>query len=39
MVLGSICKTRPWLIFALSGLLGALLLRKTALFSQWYWEG
>ena len=39
MVLGSICRTRPWLTAALSGLLGALLLRKTALFSQWYWEG
>lgn len=39
MVLGLICRTRPWLTLALTGLCAALLLRKTAMFSQWYWEG
>lgn len=39
MVLGFVCRTRPWLTMALTGFLAALLFRKTALFSQWYWEG
>ncbi|MBR0967914.1 hypothetical protein JQ626_28010 [Bradyrhizobium diazoefficiens] len=39
MLLGWICRTRPWLTIALTACLAALLFRKTALFSQWYWEG
>jgi len=39
MMLGALCKGRLWLAVALTGVWAALLLRKTAQFSQWYWEG
>lgn len=39
MCLGVLCKGRPWLTNAIVGILAALLLRQTALFSQWYWIG
>lgn len=39
MMLGALCKGRPWLAVTLTGVWAALLFRKTALFSQWYWEG
>lgn len=39
MMLGVLCKGRLWLAVSLTGLWAALLLRKTALFSQWFWEG
>jgi hypothetical protein len=39
MAMALLCKGRPWLTNALIGIFAALLLRKTALFSQWYWEG
>jgi hypothetical protein len=39
IMLGVLCKGRLWLTVALTGLWAALLLRKTALFSQWVWEG
>jgi hypothetical protein len=37
--LGILCRGRPWLGNALVGIFAALLLRTTALFSQWYWVG
>jgi Gpi18-like mannosyltransferase len=36
---GVICKGRPWLVSALTGIYAALLLQTAALFSQWYWVG
>ena len=39
MCMGILCKGRPWLTAALTGIFGALLLVNTALFSQWYWVG
>jgi len=38
MCLGILCKKR-WPAFALIGIFAALLLRNSALFSQWYWVG
>ena len=38
MCLGILCKQR-WLAFVLIGIFAALLLRNSALFSQWYWVG
>jgi hypothetical protein len=39
MCLAILCKSRPWLTSIIGGIFGALLLRQTALFSQWYWAG
>ena len=39
MCMGILCKGRPGLAIALIGIFGALLLKNTALFSQWYWVG
>jgi hypothetical protein len=39
MCLGAICKKHPVVSVALIGVFSALLLRNSALFSQWYWLG
>jgi Gpi18-like mannosyltransferase len=39
MCMGILCKGRPWLVIAIIGILAALLLQTTAMFSQWHWVG
>jgi Gpi18-like mannosyltransferase len=37
MCMGILCKGRPWLVITIIGILAALLLQTTAMFSQWHW--
>jgi hypothetical protein len=39
MLMGLMCRGKPWLTGALIGIFAALLATDTALFSRWYWVG
>jgi hypothetical protein len=39
IVAAAAAQRQPWMVGVLMSILGALLFRKAALFSQWYWEG
>jgi hypothetical protein len=37
IIMGNLCKGRPWLAVSIAGVLSALLFMYSAMFAQWYW--